>query len=470
MKATGNARSNAIYNPNEVRHPPPPNLMDAERDSELEQYIRSKYEFKRFMDKSALVASKLGPSRSASSVTSSGSLRSVSTPLTSLQTDSTTLSTTSTLTTSPTSSQPSSQLPMPPQRPSAVSTAMAPTRSFSQPLTSLQSHPPQPQRQATTNAGPPAPVGGVWSDLVSLQAPSTSSSLPLQFQMPPTQPLGMVNTQPLNMMSTQLGGQSAFPGTMSAYQTSMGSGVNPFTAQHVPSNPFTPQQQFPGMMQQQQFVSSPGAMTPFGSVNQAGQQGYFSTQPQQPMQQQANNFFHPQPTPGQGNTMFSSNAQAQQLLGANPSQQQQRFTPQPVTPQPQMLSATPQPQMQMTGHFMTPSPQLGIGSMGMATTQSPQLGMGATGMGMGMASQGQGQFMSSIPQPQTTMQMMQQQQLQQQQLQMQQQQQQQRPLYGAQQNMQMQPQGQFNPFSGSGQPFTSANNGFTGSGGQWGAM
>lgn len=40
MKSMGNIKSNAIYNPNELRHPPPPNLMDAERDSELEQYIR----------------------------------------------------------------------------------------------------------------------------------------------------------------------------------------------------------------------------------------------------------------------------------------------------------------------------------------------------------------------------------------------------------------------------------------------
>ena len=40
MKNVGNAKSNAIYNPNEARHPPPPNLEDGERDSEMEQYIR----------------------------------------------------------------------------------------------------------------------------------------------------------------------------------------------------------------------------------------------------------------------------------------------------------------------------------------------------------------------------------------------------------------------------------------------
>ncbi|KAJ7857057.1 hypothetical protein B0H13DRAFT_1160702 [Mycena leptocephala] len=68
MKNNGNIKSNLFYNPNETRHPPPPNLMDGERDSEMEQFIRSKYEYKSFIDRSALVASKLGPSRSASSV------------------------------------------------------------------------------------------------------------------------------------------------------------------------------------------------------------------------------------------------------------------------------------------------------------------------------------------------------------------------------------------------------------------
>jgi len=40
MKSMGNVKSNAIYNPNELRHPPPPNLEDTERDSEIEQYVR----------------------------------------------------------------------------------------------------------------------------------------------------------------------------------------------------------------------------------------------------------------------------------------------------------------------------------------------------------------------------------------------------------------------------------------------
>ena len=40
MKQVGNIKANAIYNPDERRHPPPTNLIDSERDSELEKFIR----------------------------------------------------------------------------------------------------------------------------------------------------------------------------------------------------------------------------------------------------------------------------------------------------------------------------------------------------------------------------------------------------------------------------------------------
>ena len=40
MKSTGNIKSNAHYNPDEIKHPPPTNMIDAERDSDLEKYIR----------------------------------------------------------------------------------------------------------------------------------------------------------------------------------------------------------------------------------------------------------------------------------------------------------------------------------------------------------------------------------------------------------------------------------------------
>ncbi|CUA68709.1 UBA domain-containing protein 3 [Schizosaccharomyces pombe 972h-] [Rhizoctonia solani] len=50
VKNTGNLASNAKWNPNESRHPPPTNLEESERDSEMEKYIRAKYESKKFLD------------------------------------------------------------------------------------------------------------------------------------------------------------------------------------------------------------------------------------------------------------------------------------------------------------------------------------------------------------------------------------------------------------------------------------
>ncbi|KAF8065075.1 hypothetical protein FPV67DRAFT_168049 [Lyophyllum atratum] len=274
MRSMGNANSNAIHNPNEVRHPPPANLMDAERDSELEQYIRSKYEFKRFMDKSALVSSKLGPTRSVTSVTSSGSSRSASSPLASAPPPSARPSTTT----------PSSQIP--PKRPFAVTTPVAPTRSASQSLTTTQplsQQPPQKPPPQTNGVDNPK---GVWADLVSLQAPPSSSSLPLQFQMTSQTPI-----------SAQ---QGAFTGTIGSYQSSMGTGINPYQQQqHLASNPYSQQlYQTPGM-QTSQFSStapySPSTLTP--------QQPFFSNQAQMPPMSAPgasgqNNFFHPQPQQG----------------------------------------------------------------------------------------------------------------------------------------------------------------------------
>lgn len=45
MKNTGNVKSNSYYNPDEKRHPPPTNMVDSERDSELEKFIRGTRSF-----------------------------------------------------------------------------------------------------------------------------------------------------------------------------------------------------------------------------------------------------------------------------------------------------------------------------------------------------------------------------------------------------------------------------------------
>ncbi|WVQ85975.1 hypothetical protein IAT38_008143 [Cryptococcus sp. DSM 104549] len=44
VRSIGNTASNAIYNPNERLHPPPPSYGHEDRDSEIERYIRKKYE------------------------------------------------------------------------------------------------------------------------------------------------------------------------------------------------------------------------------------------------------------------------------------------------------------------------------------------------------------------------------------------------------------------------------------------
>jgi stromal membrane-associated protein len=45
MKQYGNIKSNQIYHPDERRHPPPTNMMESERDSELEKFIRGSFFF-----------------------------------------------------------------------------------------------------------------------------------------------------------------------------------------------------------------------------------------------------------------------------------------------------------------------------------------------------------------------------------------------------------------------------------------
>jgi hypothetical protein len=44
LRSIGNMKSNLIYNPNERKNPPPTSTDSSERDSDLEKYIRRKYE------------------------------------------------------------------------------------------------------------------------------------------------------------------------------------------------------------------------------------------------------------------------------------------------------------------------------------------------------------------------------------------------------------------------------------------
>ncbi|KAK0498851.1 hypothetical protein EDD18DRAFT_1154082 [Armillaria luteobubalina] len=299
MKNMGNVKSNAIFNPNEIRHPPPPSLMDAERDSDLEQYIRSKYEYKRFLDKSALVASKLGPSRSARSI----SPRPQTTPL-------------EKQTPTPTNvSRPSTAAL--PQQPRSASQPMISATPAARPVTQ-----PQQQQQQLQS--------GVWADLVSLQTPSVSSSLPLQYQAPPQQIPSFATSASLPTLNT------SFP--TNGFQPTTGTGMN-FTGIGMGLNPFQQQQQYTNPFSQQSFAQQPSANNPFPQqAFTPQQQQYFTSQP--PMQSPTIQVYAPTP------------------------QMQGQFSPSPpmvMSTTPQFMSTTPQlmsstPQIMSTTPQLTPSP------------------------------------------------------------------------------------------------------------------
>ncbi|KAK0194466.1 hypothetical protein F5146DRAFT_1035992 [Armillaria mellea] len=302
MKNMGNVKSNAIFNPNEIRHPPPPSLMDAERDSDLEQYIRSKYEYKRFLDKSALVASKLGPSRSARSI----SPRPQTTPL----------------------GKPT-PTPTNVSRPSTAALPQQP-RSASQPMISAtpQVRPvAQPQQQQR-------PQSGVWADLVSLQTPSVSSSLPLQYQAPPQQIPSFATSASLPTLNT------SFP--TNGLQPTIGTGMN-FTGMGMGLNPFQQQQQYTNPFSQQLFTQ----------------------QPQPPMQSPTIQVYAPTP---QMQGQFSPSSP---MIMSN--------TPQFMSTTPQLMSSTPQ--IMSTTPQLTPSP--GISFMPQQQQQQIYASAGPPPMGGG---------------------------------------------------------------------------------------
>ncbi|KAJ3851869.1 hypothetical protein EV368DRAFT_74373 [Lentinula lateritia] len=391
MKEMGNLNSNAIYNPNELRHPPPLMLLEDERDSELEKYIRAKYEYKKFFDRHALVASKLGPSRSTSTILPRKPNPTSTTPAGISARPST-------------ASLPSSSAPM------------AQARSVSQPVpSSLSSAPLLPaSRQQQQQQQPQQSQQSQQSGLMSASAngtgaPSANSSLPLQYQPPntnlgPTNPFGAMTGIMNSSIPTGMSGISGMNGDGMAMNgmgynlansntgmgmgLPMGLGVNSlFSAgqtQLSATNPFAQQQQpmsanYP-LSASLPFSAVPtGLSTPF--MAQQSQQSPLYQSQRSPMiphvQMQMQSLQSPTP-------MFSPSPQ-----NPNPIQQQQQNQFQfsgsmqqgGHSPQPQM-STTPQLQGQQ---FMSPSPQLqmGVGAgPGMGSAMGVGVGMGMNGPSM----------------------------------------------------------------------------------------
>ncbi|PFH51164.1 hypothetical protein AMATHDRAFT_59666 [Amanita thiersii Skay4041] len=325
MKVTGNVKSNAIYNPNEIRYPPPPATMDPESDSELEQYIRSKYQFRRFVDKAALVSLKLGSSRSTTTITP----RSFSTPVVSQKPPTPTPKVPSSTSTSSTSAA-TSATTLAPQRPSALA-GITPSRSISQPLQQTQ-----PQQQTQQKVGP-------WQDLIGLQAPAANSSLPLQYQVPTA--TGQVFTSNIGLGTSSFSQPLQSVGAlnnMSAYQNYPSQGAFASPANLMPPTPLSAMP-----------IGSPVHVAPL-------------MQQQQPQYQQQ--FIQPQPLSA-GPTFVGSQGSLMQM------QTNSMLSPSPVgytTPSPALNTLlTPSP------HLGTPSPVVNI-----VPSHSPQIpvSMASTGM------------------------------------------------------------------------------------------
>ncbi|CDO78261.1 hypothetical protein BN946_scf184491.g6 [Trametes cinnabarina] len=213
MRSMGNLKSNAHYNPDETKNPPPTNMIDSERDSELEKYIRgrshihqvflrsihlssAKYEYKSFVPKAAKVTSLLGPSRTASAAEPP---RPRTVPVAAPSTASTIASLGDAPTTQPSASVANSIAS------SSVGRTQSQIRSVSQPVIALSSSSQQYSAQQTPSAIPqqqqqtsPQSSSPVWNDLAQLQAPAMNSSLPLQYA-------SSITTQPISIPTSSTG-------------------------------------------------------------------------------------------------------------------------------------------------------------------------------------------------------------------------------------------------------------------------
>ncbi|KAH8101762.1 hypothetical protein BXZ70DRAFT_74502 [Cristinia sonorae] len=362
MKQIGNLNSNFVFNPNERRHPPPINAIDQERDSELEKFIRSKYEFKSFVDRSALVASKLGPSRSLSKMTPSNS--DVKLPASSTATSSATQAKPlPPRQTPPVLSQ--SQPPVPPKEPAstpATDYVRPPPRTVSQPSHLQSQQPTQPQASL--------PISNTTlNDLAGLQNPTSNASLPLQYAQ--TQYSTPVSSVPMTIPNNT---------SMSSFLTT---NSNPYG--NLSASPVSP---YPSSFGQQTTGISPGRSMSLGTglsaqmggmqMNQGGLSPYQQTQflPQSSPSPSPNPYqMNPQATglPSsygqQQPTQYMAQQQQQYMMQAQQQQQPQQLFQQP------MQTYSPQPQFQPQQAQQAQSlqiPNMGNPYMTMTTTPSPQ--------------------------------------------------------------------------------------------------
>lgn len=348
MKNIGNIKANQNWNPDEIRHPPPTNMEESERDSELEKYIRcksvtltitsrringflAKYEYKRFRDISKRVAEQLGPSQSKAAAPA----RSRTAPI---NCEPAAASPSSAPTVPPSSSQSFSSTPNQRNFPFAP----AQQRSVSvEPLTSpgssnTYSISPSSTSYAYNTAPVPLPgtsqnilpkpsalpnqqaslTSSTFNDLISLQTPSLSSSLPLQYQQTNT-----FSSQPAQFILPSIG-------------SPMGGSSNPYTPLSISTNPIT---SFPSQFDRPQ--NSLGANLPmYGQMSPiAGTP--LNTTPINPFQQGFASTASPSTTspPNPFTQMYAGS------MAGMSNVQPQPYIAQSFTPQTQQLGGTPQP-------------------------------------------------------------------------------------------------------------------------------
>lgn len=288
MKQNGNIKSNAFYNPDEARHPPPTNMMEAERDSEIEKFIRAKYEFKWFMN--CKPSKSVPPARPFSNAVIP---RPKSTP---------------TMDPAPFKRKSS---PIPPPVPAKNATrggtgtlnflpgALSPGSAPVQPARSISHPSPSPSSSVPIQK----PSGSqVWDDLISLQGPSQFSSLPLQYQsqnpelsslpsQPHSMPLAQATLDVSPTLFSTFQGSHTMPPSMSSMRNTTPMHTVAASANTIasPQIPFQHQisgypssntlNSFPPQMSVEVFSGTPAAVP-------LPQQNYFAQsfgQPSQPM-------------------------------------------------------------------------------------------------------------------------------------------------------------------------------------------
>ncbi|KAG1773622.1 hypothetical protein EV702DRAFT_1129348 [Suillus placidus] len=335
MKQNGNIKSNALYNPDEARHPPPTNMMEAERDSEIEKFIRAKYEFKWFIN--CKPSKFVPPARPFSNTV--------------------TTRPSSTLTTDPAPFKRKSS-PIPPPVPTKnVTRGGTGVSNFLPGTSSSGSTPAQPARSISHPLPTPissAPIqklsgSQLWDDLISLQGPSQFSFLPLQYQshnpdfssLPPqphSMPLVQTTLDVSPALFSTFQGSHMMPSSMSSMKNS--TSVTPMhtvaASTTTIASPQTPSQhQFLGYPYSNTLSSFPPQMsaevlsgTPAAAP--LPQQNYFAQsfgQPSQPMlgHMQDPGFLYAQPQSQVGQQQYSP----QPPFAATPAfiaqQQQQQY-------------------------------------------------------------------------------------------------------------------------------------------------